>query len=208
MVMVRCVPSLHYLIFFYLLLHLLYRHLLHKLIPYDTYSEETFAERIFRRINGATAVTGPPTVVAQLTRLETLDISGNRLTSVTSFPFEDLVQLRVLKLARNRLRTLPARIDVSENEIDSLPPNLADALALEEVRCVNNQLKEVPTSWKLLRLDNNQLIKFPGEILRDTPVVVVSITDNPLREEDFHRLEGYEEYSERRKDRCNQFLRG
>jgi Leucine-rich repeat (LRR) protein len=151
-----------------------------------------------------------PMVLAQLTRLETLDVSGNRLTSVTSFPFEDMVQLRVLKLARNQLRTLPARIgaleqlrelDVSENEIESLPPDLADALALEELRCVNNQLKEVPTAWrrmkavKVLRLDKNQLVKFPGEILRDTPVVVVSITDNPMREEDFYRLEGYEEVS-------------
>ncbi|KAI9595906.1 hypothetical protein BDF19DRAFT_440526 [Syncephalis fuscata] len=164
-----------------------------------------------------------PMVVAQLTRLETLDLGGNRLTSVTSFPFEDLSQLRTLKLQRNKLRTLPARIgaleqlrelDVSENEIESLPPDLANATALEELRCMGNQLTEVPTAWrrmravKVLRLDNNKLKAFPGEVLRDTPVVVVSIADNPIREEDLHRLIGFEEYSERRKDRCDQFLRG
>ncbi|RKP08577.1 hypothetical protein THASP1DRAFT_29625 [Thamnocephalis sphaerospora] len=163
-----------------------------------------------------------PLVIAQLTRLETLDLSGNRLTSVTSFPFEDLARLRVLRLQRNKIRTLPARIgaceqlrelDVSDNEIESLPPDLANAAALEELRCVGNQLTEVPTAWrrmravKVMRLDKNRLTKFPGELLRETPVVVVSISDNPMQEEDLHALEGYEEYSERRKDRCDQFLR-
>lgn len=149
-----------------------------------------------------------PEAIAQLTRLETLEVGGNRLTSVTSFPFEDLALLRVLRLPRNKLRTLPARIgacellrelDVSENDIESLPPDLANASALEEIRCIGNRLTEVPTAWrrmpavKVMRLDKNQLVRFPGEVLRETPIVVVSIADNPLREEDLHALNGYEE---------------
>jgi leucine-rich repeat protein SHOC2 len=115
-----------------------------------------------------------PLVVAQLTRLETLDVSGNRLTSVTSFPFEDLPQLRTLRLQRNKIRTLPARIgacerlrelDVSENEIETLPPDLANATSLEELRCIGNRLREVPSAWRRMRSVKELLDKFPGRIV-------------------------------------------
>lgn len=112
-----------------------------------------------------------PSEIIQLSNLETLDLSYNKLTN-DSIPlsFFSLFHLKTLNLAHNSLTSL--------NHFSSL-------INLERLYLNHNQVKELPEDLsnlplKIIVVSFNQLTSLPLNLLQSPSLTYISLTGNPL----------------------------
>lgn len=115
-----------------------------------------------------------PEELLALRGLRELDLSGNRLSTLSDGSFE-MTSLERLNVAENRLRLLPAELghltrlrslDASENAIATLDPGIAQCRALASLDLYRNSLTDVSALAALpalreLDLSRNLLRTFP-----------------------------------------------
>ena len=116
-------------------------------------------------------ITAVPSEIIQLSNLETLDLSFNKLTS-ESIPvsFFSLFNLKTLNLAHNSLTSL--------NHFSSL-------INLERLYLSHNQIKELPEDLsnlqlKIIVVSFNLISSLPLSLLQSPSLTYISLTGNPL----------------------------
>ena len=142
-------------------------------------------------------VTGAvPKVIGAFTAMETLDLSGNEITSVPK-EIGACVSLRRLVLTGNRLKTLPKAIGqlaslktllISENELKTLPAEIGNLTQLEHLDVSWNKINTVPSSiaritdtLKALNLQGNRLMTVPKEFGNLASLEFLNLADNDIR---------------------------
>eukprot|EP00741_Cyanophora_paradoxa_P011434 tig00020556_g11045.t1 len=108
-----------------------------------------------------------------------LILDGQKISSVEGHDLIKLVNLQVLDLRNNRLTSLPPelghlanlrKLDVSNNALKVLPPSIGCCASLTELRCVGNQLAVLPRelgdlfNLESLFVGNNHLHDIPLEL--------------------------------------------
>jgi len=111
-----------------------------------------------------------PSQVISMKNLMQLDLSHNRLSALdTGFTFKRLEFL-----------------DISFNQISSLPDDIAQLKRLKYFRCTDNQLKMLPagisdlTLLEELNLEGNQLTTLPEKLYKLKKLRVLKLGGNPL----------------------------
>ncbi|KAJ8672773.1 hypothetical protein QAD02_004033 [Eretmocerus hayati] len=153
-----------------------------------------------------------PEVVGTLLKLETLNASSNQISALpnslsnlahlkmvnlssnqlTNFPLMlcGLKHLDVLDLSHNKLTQVPdgvaglyvTELNLNQNQISRLSPDLADCPRLKTLRLQENCL---------------QLNAFHRRILEDSKISVLTVEGNLFEMRLFPEIEGYEKYMER-----------
>ncbi|NEQ33180.1 MAG: TIR domain-containing protein [Leptolyngbya sp. SIO4C5] len=147
-----------------------------------------------------------PPEIAQLTNLQTLNISSNRLSSLPP-EIAQLTNLQTLNISSNRLSSLPPEIgqltSLKElnlgrdlnfsfnssrnlNQLSNLPPEIVQLTALQTLNLSSNQLSSLPpkiaqlTALQTLDLSSNQLSSLPPEIVQLTNLQTFDLSSNQL----------------------------
>ena len=134
-----------------------------------------------------------------LTRLDSLNLGDNQLTTLPSGAFDRLTNLRNLDLHGNLLTTLPAGVfdrltrllalRLHDNRLTTLPAGAFDRLTrLLELRLDNNRLTTLPsgafdglTGLLFLLLGNNRLASLPaGAFDKLTNLRILELQNNHL----------------------------
>ncbi|CAE8622175.1 unnamed protein product, partial [Polarella glacialis] len=132
--------------------------------------------------------------------LEQLILANNHISNISPGIFSELTfsSLEVISLSRNRLAHLPndfgrtnrnllKYIDLSHNQLQSIPETIVKCRLLQELNLSHNSLKELPESYDLRRLQKlkvsfNELTKLPTQIGRSTGLQKLRINSNKIRE--------------------------
>jgi Leucine-rich repeat (LRR) protein len=129
--------------------------------------------------------------LGQLARLQSLNLSNNRLTALPE-SLGQVVQLPALDLANNQLTALPeslgrlARLeslDLYNNQLTALPESLGDLARLQSLDISRNQLTALPDSVGRLRQLHS--LDLTGNSVSDLPPELRTL---PLEEIDFDGL--------------------
>ncbi|WPD22899.1 MAG: COR domain-containing protein [Candidatus Electrothrix scaldis] len=136
--------------------------------------------------------------IIKLSLLTQLDLSDKNLTKLPPelFQLTKLTGLEVLNLSGNQFATFPPEIfeltnltllDLSNNQLTALPPNILQLTNLEVLNLSGNKLTTLPpelfelTSLILLNLSGNQLTSLPPEILGLTNLTLLDLSNNLLK---------------------------
>uniref|UniRef100_A0A3P8W9G1 Si:ch211-106h11.1 n=1 Tax=Cynoglossus semilaevis TaxID=244447 RepID=A0A3P8W9G1_CYNSE len=138
-----------------------------------------------------------PSALLSLTRLQTLDLQHNSLTTLEELlSLAHLQHLSCLRLAYNHVRVLPPTVgvlrgleilDLSNNQIHSLPPALFTLRHLRRLLLAGNLVEELPPQIKALRLlseldlSGNRLEKLPSELFSCLGLRTLNVAHNSLR---------------------------
>ncbi|MFI3219080.1 MAG: COR domain-containing protein [Methylococcales bacterium] len=135
-----------------------------------------------------------PPEIAQLTALQSLDLTENKLTQLPS-EIAQLTALKSLYLSGNKLTQLPPeiaqltalqRIDLSGNRLTQLPPEITQLTALQSLDLSVNQLTQLPpeiaqlAALQRIDLSSNELTQLPPEIAQLTALKSLYLSDNQL----------------------------
>ena len=119
-----------------------------------------------------------PAAIARLSRLHSLDLSGNRLTALPP-EITRFANLQTLYLGSNQLTALPPEIGqlanlqklyLRRNQLTTLPPEIGQLANLQTLDLQDNQLTTLPpgigqlANLQTLDLQDNQLTTLPPEI--------------------------------------------
>lgn len=145
--------------------------------------------------NGLTSL---PSEIGALKLLKHLDLSHNSLNSVSAELYE-LQALQTLVLSSNKLvqgsfpdvptqHCLPRLhyIDISNNQLEELPPFVFDCTELSELLASNNSLKRLVfelghmNQLKTLDLSKNSISQLPQELSSCSKLRSLLLTDNPI----------------------------
>uniref|UniRef100_H3C8S0 PH domain leucine-rich repeat-containing protein phosphatase 2 n=1 Tax=Tetraodon nigroviridis TaxID=99883 RepID=H3C8S0_TETNG len=108
--------------------------------------------------------------------LRTINVSGNRLTTVNVYPVPN--QLTHMDLSQNLLEYLPdwvsdcrkiEMLDITHNLLSELPSRLLNSLSLRKLLAGNNHLQRVPDlldhiPLEVLDLQHNRLVELPDSL--------------------------------------------
>ena len=150
-----------------------------------------------------------PSELESLTKLDTLSLEGNRISSIPQSIFPKLKSLKSVSLAGNRLTVFPIEIcqlqnldavDLSSNRIDSIPDSLESLKAIE-LNLNSNRLNVLPSSLakcerlKVLRVQENclSLDSITTEILKDSQISLLACEGNLFEMKAMHDKDGYDE---------------
>jgi Leucine-rich repeat (LRR) protein len=137
-----------------------------------------------------------PESLGQLTRLQTMDLSGNQLTELPE-SLGQLMQLQTLYLSRNQLTVLPdwlgqltelQELDLSRNQLAELPESLGQLTQLWALKLSNNRLTVLPesldqlTQLQTLLLAGNQLKELPESLGHFKQLQLLDLSNNRLTE--------------------------
>jgi len=165
-------------------------------------ANESLLEAIHEAVQNATSllafrgagVSVVPPEIAQLSKLDRLNLNNNRLTSLPP-EIGQLKQLTELRLSNNELTTLPpevcrlenlAVLDLSGNRLAALPAEIAQLTNLTELDLSGNTLTHLPggigqlTNLKHLDLSGNTLAALPAEIAQLTNLTRLNLSGNTL----------------------------
>lgn len=96
-----------------------------------------------------------------LTKLTTLDLSGNKLTAFPTTPIGAMTKLQYLYLQKNSLTSIPSTIgkltalkvlDASDNKITKLDAAISKCTKITKMNLANNKLKTIPSLKALTKL--------------------------------------------------------
>jgi len=151
--------------------------------------------------------------LSPLTKLETLSLRRNRLTTVHPSIFE-LRSLKKLDLSSNKLAGVPPEgfgrlrklwvLDLSENRLQALPADCG-SLGVEELNLNGNLLSEISadlakaSSLRVLRIERNkiEMAAFPPVLLTESSINLIAFDGNPMTTRQFQAIEGYGKYEAR-----------
>lgn len=109
-----------------------------------------------------------PQSLGQLTQLQSLNLSNNRLTALPQ-SLGQLTQLQTLNLARNQLTALPEwlgqltrlqKLVINSNHVTSLPNAIGELHALTYLAIEGNQIRNLPSSFRNLRAMQSLFLGF------------------------------------------------
>ena len=135
-----------------------------------------------------------PESLAQLTQLQSLDISRNQLSALPE-GLAQLTQLQSLDISYNQLSALPEglaqltrlqTLDVSVNQLSALQEGLAQLTQLQSLDASSNQLSALPeglaqlTQLLFLDISGNQLSALPTGIGQLLSLTVLDAAKNQL----------------------------
>ena len=135
-----------------------------------------------------------PESLAQLSQLQTLDISGNQLSALPE-GLAQLTQLQNLDVSGNQLGALPESLaqltqlqflDVSRNQLSALPESLAQLTQLQSLFVSLNQLSALPegltqlTQLQSLDVSRNQLRALPKGLSQLSQLHTLNVSGNAL----------------------------
>ena len=135
-----------------------------------------------------------PSSLAQATSLKDLDLSSNAFTAFPP-PLASLPHLQTLSLSHNSLTAFDASfLTLPSLEYLYLSHNLIAAFA--EVAPPEVYEK---TAIRVLDLSFNRLATIPSGIMKGSRVHNLNLQGNAIRRKELMRMDGLEEYQERRK---------
>ena len=138
-----------------------------------------------------------PESLGQLTRLQSLKLSGNQLLTLPE-SLGQLSRLRLLDLSHNRLTTLPESLGelkqlqqlyLTHNQLTSLPESLGELKQLQQLYLAHNQLTSLPASLSQLthlswfQIGHNQFTTLPTWFAQIEDLISISVVGNPLNPE-------------------------
>ena len=141
-----------------------------------------------------------PTAVKSLDSLQTLDLSSNALTLLTELPTLGFPALRQLNLAGNRIAALPGvagwhellTLNVSENQLSSLPNGFTSLSKIKQVNFTANNLRDLDAKVSLMEtLENLAIARNPLRVTR-----YLSMPTEDLKSTLKHNLESVVEESQ------------
>lgn len=109
-----------------------------------------------------------------------LDLGSNKLTALPNELFDHLKLLKKLNLSQNQLVTLPdslgtltqlQELSVTHNKLQSLPASLGSSLGLTSIALDSNQLTELPSYLGAMKLTS---LTASGNMLRTLPETLPS----------------------------------
>jgi len=134
--------------------------------------------------------------VSKLTKLEVLDLSGNKI-SVMSAVLADLVRLTTLNLSHNTLRAMDpsvgrlanlTKLNLSNNNLSHLTPAVGKLQSLKLLMLQENELQELPqeitaiASLEMLFVQNNSLQKLPDGFDNLKHIEKINLNSNKLQQ--------------------------
>lgn len=155
--------------------------------------------------------------LTNLVRLETLELNGNGVSAIPAGVFK-LPKLKRISLQKNNMQNISDTpighvstlqiIDLSNNDLATVPDSIGRLTNLKEIYLQGNSIVSLPDSMgelkslMILNVDGNDLTTLPVSLLKDTPVYRIELAGNPVYEtKSYVRLEGFEEFSKRHKQR-------
>ncbi|MDJ0365147.1 leucine-rich repeat-containing protein kinase family protein [Hymenobacter sp. H14-R3] len=134
-----------------------------------------------------------PPGLGRLRKLEVLFCSDNQFAAVPEV-LGDCPQLSMVGFKANRIRTLPAAaltpalrwLILTDNQLESLPPEIGQCQQLQKLMLAGNQLRKLPaelaqcTSLELLRIAANQLTELPAWLLAMPRLAWLAYAGNPF----------------------------
>ncbi len=135
-----------------------------------------------------------PIEMKELTKLENLDLTNNRLTSISKQILGNLSNLKELHLAINQLTLIPEEIgatnlvslNLSLNQLSKLPEQIGNLQNLEVLAASDNKLTTLPKSigglqsLQKLFVSSNQIECLPKELGNICGIEDLSIAQNPI----------------------------
>lgn len=150
-------------------------------------------------IVGCSLTGSVPHPIVNMSNLQTLDLSENRLNVIPSSTFENLRQLTTINLSQNDFVALPkslkflqhlTKLDLSYNKLLQVPTELGYLTQLEYLDLSSNLIDSLPTdaicqawkhSLKTLKLANNLILRLPSQIGLLTAIQELDLRNNKLR---------------------------
>ena len=149
-----------------------------------------------------------PENIGNLTKLETISFSGNRITSIPPSVIPKLKNLTSILLNNNKLQRFPIEIcqlskldavDLSGNLIQTIPDSL-DTLQVIELNLNQNRLKSLPATLvkcerlKVLRVEENclDIEAISSDLLKNSQISVLALDGNLFAMRAFHDQDGYD----------------
>jgi Leucine-rich repeat (LRR) protein len=135
-----------------------------------------------------------PPQIAQLTALQTLDLSENQLTAIPP-EITQLTALQTLFLGQNQITAIPSRITqltalqelyLYQNQITAIPPEIAQLTGLDTLSLNQNLLIAIPpeiarlTALRVLHLNGNQIAAIPPEVAQLTALRALYLGQNQI----------------------------
>ena len=141
--------------------------------------------------------------IGRLQKLKLLNLSRNELETLPD-EIGQLESLQSLNVTGNKIGDFPDvngmtwlhHIDVSYNELESLPPGIPnpDLVHLAEIKANNNRLKELPEEMgtlpalKILDVSENALTQIPTDLRECTKMKELHFTGNKLKDRKLGRM--------------------
>ncbi len=134
-----------------------------------------------------------PPGLGRLRKLQVLFCSDNEFAAVPEV-LGDCPQLRMVGFKANHIRTLPAAalppalrwLILTDNQLQSLPPEIGRCGQLQKLMLAGNQLRHLPaelaqcTNLELLRIAANQLTELPAWLLALPRLAWLAYAGNPF----------------------------
>ncbi|XP_053574027.1 LOW QUALITY PROTEIN: volume-regulated anion channel subunit LRRC8D-like [Bombina bombina] len=141
-------------------------------------------------------ITKIPEIVSSLTKLRSLNLAFNELTSVNQLgSLQRLKSLCILRLSNNYITHLPPSIELlcnleelylSHNKLEALPVSLFSLVKLKQFDISYNSIRSIPTEiGHLTRLEHialtgNQITSLPREMFRCTRLKSLHAANNKI----------------------------
>jgi hypothetical protein len=134
-----------------------------------------------------------PPGLGRLRKLEVLFCSDNQFAAVPEV-LGDCPQLNMVGFKANQIRTVPVAallptlrwLILTDNQLESLPPEIGRCGQLQKLMLAGNQLRHLPaelaqcTNLELLRIAANQLTELPAWLLAMPRLAWLAYAGNPL----------------------------
>lgn len=176
--------------------------------------------------------------ISTLDKLQSLSLGKNRLQNPANQSFPTLpTNIKTLKIYYNSFSSIPKQIldpklrmleklDLSHNNIASIPSDIVKLVALTELNLDNNLIVCIPnelgmlTRLKVLSLKNNHIQvtstnftaanpqPIPAAVFENTSLIDLNLHGNPLTNTQLNEFEGFILFLERRKKKKTTALTG
>lgn len=153
-----------------------------------------------------------PASMSQLSKLETLHLQCNTLTSLPD-NMGSLSALKTLDVSHNQLKSFPSSLcslphlnylNISHNRLQRLPEEGVEHLNTLELNLSANSLSTLPAGLsmckrlKVLRVEENclEISGLPTELLEKSNVSLLCLDGNLFQQKDLQALPGYQQVTQ------------
>jgi hypothetical protein len=164
-----------------------------------------------------------PDELARCVNLRTLVLDRNAISHVPDSVLAALTKLQTLSLAHNKLTTMPSvsslvkleKLSVAGNALASLPHGVSKCASLEELDASDNPIRAIDpslgalTRLRVLNVDGTLVNGVPPEVfIGCASLVTMSLHGCPVRADAIEETEGFAEYAARVRDKHGKKIQG
>ena len=164
-----------------------------------------------------------PDTLARCVNLRTLVLDRNAISHVPDSVLAALTKLQTLSLAHNKLTTMPSvsslvkleKLSVAGNALASLPHGVSKCASLEELDASDNPIRAIDpslgalTRLRVLNVDGTLVNGVPPEVfIGCASLVTMSLHGCPVRADAIEETEGFAEYAARVRDKHGKKIQG